>query len=271
MSIDPRLAERRRVVAEDHAHRNIRRLLRFLLLLIGLGAIVWFALSPWVSVGRVRTAGVVSSDAAAILEAHQIVVGTPMILVRTGEVEGALESDPWVIEADVALDWPNDVVVKVTERVPRAWVETAGGWVRRAEDGFPVPSGIEPDNTLGWVRLPTVTEEDAVQSDLVLGSIDFLANLPPQIAVLTAVRLEEGELWAVVDGYQVRLGRATEMRQKAISLVSLMAEGLPKTATLVLIAPTHPSVIGLVEGESDGSQAGEEEETEQSEETTPDP
>jgi cell division septal protein FtsQ len=259
MSIDPRLVERRREVAEDHAHRNLRRLLRFLAVLSAAGALVWFALSPWVSVDRVRTAGIVSSGADAILEAHRVVPGTPMILLRPGDVERALETDPWVVEAEVGLDWPNDVVVKVAERTPHAWVETAGGWARRADDGMPLPSAPEPDNTLGWVHLPTVSEDEAPTSELVLGSIEFVAGLPPEMAALTAVRLEDGELWAIVDGYQVRLGRATEMREKAVSLVSLMAEGIPKTAILVLVAPTNPAVSGATGGEGiEGAETAEE-------------
>lgn len=243
MSIDPRLAERRREVAEDHAKRNVRRTLRFLAAVGFAGLVVWFMLSPYLSVDTVAIAGVQESDAAGILVAHSIEPGTPMILIRAGEVTTALEADPWVAAATVSLRWPDMVVVEVVERAPRAWVETSGGWSRRADDGEPVPSPSTADNSLGWIRLPRVLEEDAADSDLVLGSIEFLVNLPPELARLTAIRLEEGELWAVVDGYQVRLGRAVEMREKAVSLVSLLGEDIPKTATIVMIAPTHPSYL----------------------------
>ena len=266
MTIDPRLAERRREVAEDHAHRNVRRLLRFLAVVLASGGLVWFALSPWMSVSRVRVAGVVSSQTAAILAEHDVVPGRPLVLIGAGEVKEAIEADPWVMVADVKLGWPNDVIVRVEERVPAAWVETAGGWSRRAGDGEAVPSGGRPDNSLGWVRLPTITDDEAPDSDLVLGSIEFVAALPPEIAKATAVRMNSGELWAVVAGYQVRLGRATEMREKAISLVSLMAEDIPMTSTLILVAPTHPAV-SPAGGEGTGSEdGGSDQDSEESEE-----
>ena len=66
MTIDPRLLQRRKAVAEDHAARNVGRLLRFLAFATLLGALVWVALSPWMSVTQVRTAGIVTSDANAV-------------------------------------------------------------------------------------------------------------------------------------------------------------------------------------------------------------
>lgn len=242
MSIDPRLAERRREVAEDHAKRNVRRLLRFLAVIGVIGVTVWFALSPYLSVTRVRTAGVVASQTHSLLVGNHVVPGTPMILLRPAAVRRALEADPWVSSAEIELRWPNDVVVKVTERVPRAWVETANGWARRSEDGAVVPSQTTPDNSLGWVRLPGLTSEHAAASELVIGAIEFLMALPPGLAEMTSIRLEDGEMWAVVDGRQVRLGRPIAMREKAVSLVALLQEDIPKSSVLVLIAPTHPAV-----------------------------
>jgi hypothetical protein len=87
-----------------------------------------------------------------------------------------------------------------------------------------------------------VAEADVADS-VALGAIEFVAALPPEVARLTAVRFEAGELWAVVDGYQVRLGRDTEMTEKAVSLLTLLGEGLPKSSVLVLVAPTHPAVL----------------------------
>jgi cell division protein FtsQ len=253
MTIDPRLADRRREVAEDHANRNLRRLVGFLAGVIVVGAVVWLFLSPFMSVSRIRVAGALHSDTDSILSENDVSAGRPLILIRAGAVETALEVDPWVVSADVDIDWPNDIVVKVVERVPRAWVETAGGWWRRAEDGESVPGPGEPDNTLGWARFPTLTDAEAAESGLVLGAIEFISALPPEVARLTAVRLEAGELWAVVDGYQVRLGREIEMADKAVSLLTLLGEDIPRTSVLVLVAPTHPAVQPAGGGE-DGSE-----------------
>lgn len=261
MSINPRLADRRVEVAEDRAKRNVWRLLRFFLVVAILGGLTWFALSPWMSVVRVRTAGVQMSDTASILESHRFAPGTPMVLLRTGPLLDDLRADPWVRDVEVSLSWPSDVVVRVEERVPRAWVETSGGWVRRSEDGFPLPSVLNPDASLGRVVLPHVLDGEAVNSELVLGSIEFLASLPDQTAREVIVRFEEAELWALVDGFEVRLGRAVDMREKALSLLALLERGLEPETVIILIAPTHPSVIppALDTGEPDeepGDDAG---------------
>jgi len=246
MSIDPRLAERRAEVAEDRAKRNVWRLLRFFLLVAIAAGVVWFALSPWMSVSQVRSVGVRMSDTEQILAEHRFVPGTPMILLRTGPAIDAIRTDPWVRDVDITLNWPTDVVVRVEERVPRAWVETGSGWTRRSEDGFPLPSAAAPDGSLGRVLLPHIADSAATESEAVLGAIEFLMSLPEDIATETTVRLENDELWAVVNGFEVRLGRGVEMREKAVSLMALLTRGLAEGTVIILVAPTHPSTVDPV-------------------------
>jgi hypothetical protein len=45
-----------------------------------------------------------------------------------------------------------------------------------------------------------------------------------------------------VTGFQVRLGRATEMRAKALSLAALLREQPAPGSILTLIAPTAPAI-----------------------------
>ncbi|MCZ6567161.1 MAG: hypothetical protein O6923_02555, partial [Actinobacteria bacterium] len=89
--MDPRLLQRRKAVAEDAAQRNVGRLLRFLMTVIIVGILVWLAFSPWLSVSQVRTAGIAASHANETLAAYRVVAGTPMIMLRPGAVERALE------------------------------------------------------------------------------------------------------------------------------------------------------------------------------------
>ncbi|MGH3650364.1 MAG: hypothetical protein ACRDU9_06595, partial [Acidimicrobiia bacterium] len=103
MSIDPRLMERRKTVAEDHAKRNVTRLLKFIAVLIFAGGIVWVAFSPWLSVSRVTTTGVAASDTHSLLVEHGVIAGTPMIRISASDVETVLLDDPWVAETTVGL------------------------------------------------------------------------------------------------------------------------------------------------------------------------
>lgn len=243
MAIDPRLIDRRREVAEDRARRNVTRLVRFLVVLAVVGAVVWLFLSPLLSVKAVDTTGIVASDAHAILADQDVVVGRPMIFVGAGAVAEVLEHDPWIGEAMVDKDWPNQVRVTIVERVPVAWIETADGWDRRAVDGVVLPVSGGPDDSLPKLVFTRVTAAEAGESTMVLGALEFVDALPPELRPGATIRVEEnGELWATVSGYEVRLGRPTEMTGKALSLQALLAETPDVGSTLVLIAPTNPAV-----------------------------
>jgi hypothetical protein len=241
MSIDPRLMERRKTVAEDRAKENVSRLLKFLLFVVVLGSLLWLAFSPWLSVSQVTTSGIQQSDTNAVLVEEGVVAGTPMILIGAPSVEEHLLEDPWVAEATVRLDWPDEVTVEVVERVPTAWVQTEGGWARRAIDGVALPSAAEPDPEMPWIEMPRVLDADVSESSDLLGALEFVESLPDSLHPGTVVQLVDGEVWATVEGYPVRLGRAVEMTEKALSLDALMEEEIPAGSTLNLIAPTNPA------------------------------
>lgn len=241
MSIDPRLAERRREVAEDRARRKVGRLIRALIVLAVAGGAVWLALSPLLSIDEVTTTGIAASTAHRVLVEHDVVAGTPMVMIRPEAVEAALESDPWVADALIDLEWPDRVVVHIEERVPTAWLPIEDGWGRFAVDGVQLSTAVEPDLTLPVIELAPVVggEADAIEA---LGSLEFVAALPTELREGARVRLEDnGELWAEVGGFSVRLGRAVEMREKAVSLAALLREQPAPGSVLTLIAPTHPA------------------------------
>lgn len=241
MTVDPRLMERRKAVAESRASRNLRRTLIASVAVAVAGGVVWLALSPWFSVARVRTAGIVSSQANRIMAAEGVVAGTPMVLIRAGDVVKALEADPWVSQARVHLAWPDEVVVRVIERLPVAWVLTSDGWSRRAIDGVALSSAPAPDESLPQVDVATVAGSDAENSEMALAAIEFAAAMAATHPD-TSVRVVDAELWALVAGFDVRLGRPEEMLAKARSLMALLERGVAPGSVITLIAPTHPAV-----------------------------
>jgi cell division protein FtsQ len=243
MRIDPRLAERRREVAEDRARRKVNRLVKFLIAIGVLGGVVWLFLSPLLSVATVTTSGIAASSAETVLVEHGVVAGTPLILIRAGDVESALETDPWVRESLVEVDWPTGVVVRIEERVPVGWLETEEGWGLYAVDGVQLATAPDPDPSMPWVQLGPVPIGETESSPDILGSLEFAATLPDELKAGARVRLEPGgEIWAEVTGFQVRLGRSVEMAAKALSLAALLREQPDPGSTLTLIAPTHPAV-----------------------------
>lgn len=242
MSIDPRLVERRKTVAEDNAKRNVSRLLRFLIAVVVAGALVWVAFSPWLSVSQVDTSGIDASPAHEILVDHRVIAGTPMFQIDAAGVEGALLDDPWIAEATVSRHWPNNVTVEIVERTPVAWSRTEVGWTRRAVDGVALPSAAEPDEHMAWVEMAGMSESELAATTDMTGALEFIDALPVERHEGTTVTRIDGELWATVDGFQVRLGRSVDMREKALSLDALLDRDIPTGSVLVLIAPTNPAV-----------------------------
>ena len=243
MSIDPRLMERRKTVAEDNAKRSVSRLLKFLVFVMIVGAGAWLAFSPWLSVSQVTASGIQASGSNAVLVDHGVTAGTPMVLISASATERALLRDPWVAEADVRLDWPNQVTVEVLERAPVAWVLTESGWSRRAFDGVALPSQPEPDDEMARIEMPALSDDTAPDTAQLLGALEFVDRLDPQLHAGTTVTLSDGELWATVSGFQVRLGRPVDMGEKALSLAALFQQqNVPEGSTVVLIAPTNPAV-----------------------------
>lgn len=262
MSIDPRLMERRKTVAEDNAKKNISRLLKFLMVVVFAGASAWLLFSPWLSVGRVDTDGIISSSANSILAESGVRAGAAMILIDPGKVENRLLEDPWIAQATVSRDWPDLVTVHVEERFPVAWVRSAEGWARRAVDGEALPSAPEPDDSMGRIEMSDLGESEATSSPELLGALEFMSALDGDLHDGAVVSRRDGVLWATVAGFEVRLGRATEMTQKALSLMALLEEGLAPGTLVNLIAPTHPATIapswGEETDEADGDDGAEE-------------
>lgn len=253
MTVHSRVLERRREVAEDHAKRSMSRLLRMLAVVLPVAVLVWVAFSPWLSVASVSVEGAGSAGAYEILSRHGIVVGTPMILIDTAEAEASLEEDPWVSDASVTLQWPDEVTVVIVEHEPLAWVQTADGWQRRSVDGSALPSPEMPDSSLPSVMIPEMGSRAAADSRELLGALEWIDALPQRLRNGVVVRAEDGELRAEVQGHPVRLGRPVEMTAKAISLTSLLAQQLPAGVEINLVAPTHPAVGGPPTGTDDES------------------
>ena len=129
---------------------------------------MWLFLSPLLSVAMVTTSGIAASSAETVLVEHGVVAGTPLILIRAGNVETALETDPWIGESLVEADWPTGVVVRIEERVPVGWLETEEGW-GSAVDGVQLATAPDPDSSMPWIQLGPVpideTESSPTSSD----------------------------------------------------------------------------------------------------------
>ncbi len=240
-TIDPRLAARRVEVREHSAQKQIGRLAKLLVAASVLGFAGWVVQSPLFSIAAVELEGVSASSAEAILEKHAVTVGYPIIKVRSARVEEALLTDPWIAQADITIDLPDRVTVTVVERRPAAWVEFTDGWALMSDDAVILGVFPEPDPSLPRV-VDTGRSSRTAIDPLLSGGLQFLSSLEAGLTDGTKLWGSDGELWASIDRFSVRLGRPTLLPEKAAALAAVLSDDHRPGSEINLISPTRPAV-----------------------------
>jgi cell division protein FtsQ len=235
--MDPRLAARRRTVAETRARRGIRRLL-VVIFVVSLVAVTLAVLrSELFSLDRIDVQGQSQTDPAAIAASVGVELGVPLIEIDLGAATEALEADPRVVRAEVGRRWPTGVEIVVVERFAVAWVDQGQGWQHVAADGVVVlPSG-DPGPVAPRIR-STPEANRAVEAALQF--VDALAD-PLRVGMVIDARTEE--LNATWNGLVIRLGRPTDMVEKARALEVVIADEPEPGSEITLIAPERPAVL----------------------------
>jgi cell division protein FtsQ len=240
--MEPRLAERRKGVSEDRARGRLKWVLLFLLLIGAVVAGVWLIRSPLLSIREVAVSGAHHSDPAAIVAASGMGHGTPTIDVDGATIAAAIEADPWVASARVDVSWPGSITVSVVEHVPLAFVAADGGAVPVSVDGAVVPPTELTDAPRISIDTGPVSAGYQILNPLILGALEFVAALPPDLAATADITTNGEGLIGTVDGYAVLLGRPDDMHDKAVVLATLIASGLEPGVEINLIAPLRPAV-----------------------------
>jgi hypothetical protein len=241
--IDPRIAERRRTVIESSARRGVRRAITLLVGVSIVAALIWVLQSPWLSVNEISLTGSDRPDVREAISTGGLEEGTPLVFVRAQKVEAELEALPWVRTASVQRVFPDRVEIAIDQRAAVAWLWTSGSYAILDVEGVV----LEYVSTLaeGAPVLQFATrrlEPGEIHSDpLVLGGLQFLAALDGLLPGFE-LREEAGEVWGIVDGHEIRLGRPVDMPAKAAALIAVLADDIPAGSSINLIAPTRPAV-----------------------------
>lgn len=232
--MDRRLEKRRREVAEGQARSGLSKLLVALVLASIAGLATWLFRSPLLAVHLIVVAGAPPHLTEEIRSSSGIAPGEPLISVRPGEVEATLVDNPWISEAEVTLQWPQQVLIEITPRLPVAWLEEGRSWSLVGADAVVLDTAME-----AGTELPTLRAQAEVAK---LAGLAFLAELGPLRFPGAVVEQREGELWAEIGGHLIRLGRPVDMEAKARALHALLGQGIAEGAVISLVAPTRPAV-----------------------------
>lgn len=160
--VDPRFRARRIAVRKGAGRRRLNRLVILVLVAVLALTTVIVLKSPVLDVDEVSVTGAQAVDAAAIVEATGVEIGSALLLVDLDAVQRSVEALPWVEEATVTRDLPGGLAIDVIERRPAAIVTAGGtsvlvdpdGHVLSAADPASFPAAISPFPTFVSVVAP---------------------------------------------------------------------------------------------------------------------
>lgn len=246
VAVDPRFRARRIAVRKEAGRRRLKRLL----VLVAVAAVALAAVivlrSPVLDVDEISVVGTARTDADQIRAVAGIGNGEPLLLADLGAAAEAVESLPWVAEAEVTRDLPGSVHIRVREREATAVVSGEGRAVLVDADGRVLDAagtGAGP----GYVQVVTdqAPPEAGRPIDPALGAAVELAGrlrTNPAGAVV-AIHLEPDLRLQLAEGGVVVLGDDRELDAKIEAFRTVHAR-VERTclAVLDLTVPTHPVV-----------------------------
>jgi cell division protein FtsQ len=196
------------------------------------GGVGWALLGDRVLVVRsVTVTGTHVLAPGQVIAAAGVPLGTPLLSVDAGTVTRRVEAIPLVASATVTEDWPDHLVIAVTERVPAMAIRMAGGGYDLVD-----PSGV----LVGWTKarpaaLPVFVTTAAGSALALRGNPEVvaatgvLAELQPwlarQVAEVSAATVAAGPDQVTLDlrdGKTVQWGSPGNAAQKNRELSILL-------------------------------------------------
>jgi cell division protein FtsQ len=189
----------------------------------------WALLGDRVFVVRSVTVTGTRQLATEVIAAAGVPLGTPLLSVDSGAAARRVEAIQQVASATVSEDWPDHLVIAVTERVPAMAIRMAGGGYDLVD-----PSGVivsmAKTPPAGLPVFVTVLPGSALRGNPeVTTAADVLAELQPwlarQVARVSAAAVTAGSEQVTLnlrDGKTVRWGSTDNAAQKNRELSILL-------------------------------------------------
>lgn len=192
------------------------------LLVVGLVAgLVWLVFfSAYLSVQGVDVRGASLLRAAQVRDAAAVPEGQALARVDLERVRARVEALAPVASADVSREWPDQVRIDVTERVPVAVVEISGQLQGMDADGVVFRSYDAPPPDLPRVQTGADTGSDALgeAASVVSALPDDLASKVDHVQVDTVDQIS----LVLRDGRTVAWGSSADSDLKAEVLAQLL-------------------------------------------------
>jgi cell division protein FtsQ len=167
-----------------------------------------------------------------VIAAADVTAGTPLLRVDAGAVTRRVEAIPQVASATVTKDWPDRLVIAVTERVPVMAVRMAGGGYDLVDETGVIVrwAKVQPAALpLLQTPLPGAALRGSAE---VTAAADVLAELSPsladQVTAVQATPVAQGTEQVTLDlrdGKTVQWGSPGDAAQKNRELAILLPRG----------------------------------------------
>jgi len=221
--VTPLRSRRRRSRRRVSTRRRLLVVLAVGLLVAGVAA--WVVLgSPLLAVRTVQVDGAVGLPEQEVVQTAGIAEGTPLVRVDTGAAAARVAALPQVASVEVTRGWPNTVVVTLAERVPVA-VVTDGGTRRLVDAKGVVFDTITGDPPAGVVPLDVRDPgPDDAATTAALGALTALPRDVRDEVTGVAAHTADDVTLTLTDGRSVLWGSADRTARKAEVLGALLQQ-----------------------------------------------
>ncbi len=230
--MDPRIALRRRQVEATRLRIVGRRIIIGLSgVLIVMGS-VWAINTPMFSIRHIDVVGQTNSVVTSGLGAAGLVAGNPLLLADLSAGEDAIRLDPWVKDVELDRQFPDRLVVKVTERVEVAVLDSG---LSVSDDGRVMRESVGSDLTrLHLSGAPINSYLDGAGAE----AIELITMLDGDVS---DVMYSEVGLVAWYEGVETIFGTTGDVATKA-AVASLMLEEVQPGELLDVSVPERPVI-----------------------------
>lgn len=228
-----------------------RRRLRIVLVVGGVVAVVVAVLvllaSPILSIRTIDVEGVVYSDSDRVGEVVASLRGDPILTADLNAAERALESIPWVREARVSMHLPRRVSIQIDERDPIAFYRAVDGFNRVIDiDGrvLDVIEGDPVDFPPIYGTGPNLSPGDVVGQPFI-GAAQLVNALPRdlRLRLVSISTTPDGEVsFLLTDDVTVQFGRPDRFQDKLVALVNEIKRQGSRSYSVIDVSSGEASV-----------------------------
>ena len=223
--------------------RRVLRLIAVLAMLAVLGSAAWVVYGTGVfAVSTVKVTGTSLLTPEQVREAARVRPGTPLARLDTEAIAERVSVLPPVAAVTVERDWPDTVVIRVSERIPVAVVPVDGGFAVLDGTGVVFHRVTERPRHLPLVEVAKPGPRDQTTRDALV-VLDALTDELRAVLVKLVAESPTRITLHLTEQRSVIWGDATESDKKAQVAAALLKRGARTIDVSGVLPGSEPDVV----------------------------